>query len=71
MIVHRHSSTLQHPGIIDLARRVEPDASLLADWWNSTGIAEFGDMTPRELVSAGNSDVLERFLRSILRGDRE
>ncbi|MFK2874653.1 hypothetical protein [Dyella lipolytica] len=71
MIINRHASTQQNPRIADLARCLEPNMSLLAEWWNNTGIAEFGDMTPQELVSTGKSDVLEWFLRSILRGDRE
>jgi len=64
-------STLQPQSILNLAQCVEPDTSLLDGWWNSTGIVELGDMTPNELVQAGKSEVLERFLRSILRGDRE
>ena len=71
MTTNYHPSTLQRRCIIDLAQRIESDHERLADWWNSTGITEFEDMTPRELVLAGKMDVLERFLRSILHGDRE
>lgn len=69
--VTHFSSMPQQQNIIHLAQRVEPDISLLDGWWNNTGIVELDYMTPNELVQAGKTDVLERFLQSILRGDRE
>jgi hypothetical protein len=71
MTIDCQPTTQQQPSVIDLARCVEPDTSLLTDWWNGTAIAELGNMTPRELVLTGKCGDLERFLRSILGGDRE
>lgn len=71
MTIHYQSTALKQPSIIELARCVEPDTSLLSDWWTGTAITELGNMTPRELVLAGRSGDLEWFLRSILDGDRE
>lgn len=71
---HRHEATAPAPGhgiLLELAHRVEPDANRVAHWWNGTGIAEFGNQTPDQLVRAGWGDALERFLRSILRGERD
>lgn len=71
MSIDCQPTTSGQPSTINLARRVEPDISLLADWWDGTSIAELGNLTPRELVLRGRSGDLEGFLQSILRGDRE
>lgn len=62
---------MTHRHLMDLPRRIEPDASLLMEWWLHTGIAELGGMTPRELVETGQEASLEAFLISILRGERD
>ena len=65
------ASASGHGALLELARNLEPDVDRLTDWWHGTGIAEFGGRTPDQLAKGGQGDALERFLRSIICGDRD
>lgn len=64
-------STSDRGVLLELARGLEPDVNRLAEWWHGTGIAELGGWTPDQLAKRGQGDALERFLRSIICGDRD
>ncbi|SFW57274.1 hypothetical protein [Luteibacter sp. UNCMF366Tsu5.1] len=68
---HANATLSQYPGVMELAQRIEPDRRRLTHWWSDTPIEELARMTPNELAAAGQSDLLERFLQSILHGERD
>lgn len=50
-----------------LARALElhPDESLVFRWFNHEHLQDFGRMTPAEMISAGQSDVLFKYIESL------
>ena len=70
-MVRANATLSRYPRVMALAQRIEPDTNRLARWWLDTPIEEFARMTPDELASTGRSDLVERFLQSILRSERD
>lgn len=57
--------------ILGLASKIEPDPVRLWNWFHHDAIAELDHHTARSLVDAGHGQLLERFLASILAGNRD
>ena len=56
--------------LMQLAIVIEPDARRLSEWWTQTPINELGSHTADELVAEGLEKLVEKFLLTILFGDR-
>ncbi|GGA39227.1 hypothetical protein GCM10010981_30620 [Dyella nitratireducens] len=56
--------------IFEMAGKIESDHAKLLDWFCEDNIVELGNQTAKCLVDAGQSQLLESFLISILAGTR-
>lgn len=71
-MVGDHSYIADHAclRILALASKIEPDQARLRSWFHDDAIAELGNHTARCLMDAGQGQLLESFLASILAGTR-
>lgn len=72
-MVGDHSYVADHAclRLLALAAKIEPDPVRLWSWFHHDAIAELGHRTARSLVDAGQGQLLESFLASILAGGRD
>ena len=54
-----------------LATMIEPDSHRVFTWWNHDPIIELGSFTADQLIAQGMESLVEKFLLSILFGDRD
>jgi hypothetical protein len=57
--------------LMKLAMVIEPDTRRLSDWWTQVPIIELGSRTADELVVQGLENLVEKFLLTIIFGDRD
>jgi hypothetical protein len=57
--------------LMKLATVIEPDACRVSEWWTQTPIIELGSHTADELVARGMDTLVEKFLLTIIFGDRD
>jgi hypothetical protein len=51
--------------VLRVAAEIEPEPAEVLYWYRSTGIEQFGQLTPEKLVAMGRAEEVVSFLRAI------